>query len=385
MHAVEHRLIVEGTRRVLENAHTFGRTCDCVYRELPENKRKKQELQVAENAARAAQPPQVKAFFVTPPSSLSSTAITTPFVVTDTDAVLVTGATTYIWHGACSPAISSASLEPATHITQGEEPAEFVEALGGMFVTRRADGTGIFVVRHTPRGVFIDESGPEAISSAWSVVTRVDGTHVWHGSGSDVIQREAAQAWAKQYGAFTEHEEGDGWAPSKSYASGQHHRYCAALPKEERDTLLYSHSHPAGVPFTSKSVSSNEVALVVSPFEIYVLVGANVRGDRAQISAMLDRAEHEANVLHTRRGPSSLRPAVVVVVFPTIVPSDIIATARYWNDSHLQITADTRNSPVLMNVHTLADARDQLAAGDLIACQHAVRANYLPVGCAPST
>ena len=384
MHAVEHRLIVEATRRVLENAHTFGRTCDYVYRELPGNKRKKQELQAAEKAVHSAQPPEVKAFFVTPPSSLSSTAITTPFVVTDTDVVLVTGAATYIWHGARSSAISSASLEPATHITQGEEPAGFIEALGGMFVTRRADGTGIFVVRHTARGVFINESGPEAISSAWSVVTRAGGTHVWHGSGSDAVQREAAQAWAKQYSTFTEHEEGYGWAPSKSYASGRHHRYCATLPKDERDTLLYSHSRPTGVPFTSKSVSPNEVALVVSPFEIYVLVGANVRGDRAQISTMLDRAEHEANVLHTRRGPSSLLPTVVVVVFPTIVPSDMIAAAYYWDDSHLQITADTRNSPVLMNVHTLADARDQLAAGDLIICRHAVRANYLPVGCAPS-
>lgn len=392
MHSVEHRLIVEATRRVLEEAHTFGKTCESVYRALPDDRKLKGEADAAAAAAGTAAAPAAvksapttsdskyaaKAFFVKPPTALSSASITSPFVVTDNDVLLVTGATTYLWHGRHAPAVSSASLEPAVHIRQGEEPVEFVSAVGGVLVTKLSAGTGQFAVRHTASGIFIDECGPEMFCSAYSAV--IPG-HVWHGVGSDAAQCDAARNWAAHFGRVSEHTEGDGWNLAPEYASGWHHRYWASIPAHERSALVFTQKHPSGTSFTSDAVSPDEVAVVAAPLEVYVLVGANARGNRAQISAALDRAESIAQDMMQRRGRHVLRPAVLVVVFPTVVLADLAAAARFWDDAHLQLTFD-KTKPEFMNVHNLAEARAQLAAGDG-ARGRAGLTDYLPVGTAP--
>ena len=204
---------------------------------------------------------------------------------------------------------------------------------------------------------------------------------MWHGVGSDAAQCDAARNWAAHFGRVSEHTEGDGWNLAPEYASGWHHRYWASIPAHERSALVFTQKHPSGTSFTSDAVSPDEVAVVAAPLEVYVLVGANARGNRAQISAALDRAESIAQDMMQRRGRHVLRPAVLVVVFPTVVLADLAAAARFWDDAHLQLTFD-KTKPEFMNVHNLAEARAQLAAGDG-ARGRAGLTDYLPVGTAP--
>ena len=75
-----------------------------------------------------------------------------------------------------------------------------------------------------------------------------------------------------------------------------------------------------------------------------------------------------------------MQPAVHLLVFPTLVPPDLSAMARRWDDTIQTAGAEKDSSkPVLMNVHSLDAARAQLARHEHTTEQLA-NPHCLPVG-----
>ena len=84
-----------------------------------------------------------------------------------------------------------------------------------------------------------------------------------------------------------------------------------------------------------------------------------------------------------------MKPPIHVLVLPSVVPLDFLALARdAWNQHVLTDDEVDDHSPVLMNLHTLCEARRQLSTSklSLSACSSSststvpANQNYLPVG-----
>ena len=301
--------------------------------------------------------------------------IAQPLIVYEDDVVWVRGTSSVVWLGRHAkrtiPGDAQACVQRGSTEHQGLESAVFLRAVGGLLATmlgardsKPADHR-LFIVRSDVDGTWIDEVPVCAASlcTAFSaVLVTPQGVHVWHGVGSDDVQQQRAVEWARglapmHHGIDTAallalvdgHEMADGW----------HHRHHAALPPDVRQAQLYAPAlEPTAVPFAWARVSSAQVSIIDARLEIYVVVGANARGDRAALVQALDRAEALA-AAHVRGAP--MRAPVHVLEAPSLVPLDLHVLARDpWNE-HISTAGAVPNSLVLMNVRSLAEARAALA------------------------
>lgn len=330
----------------------------------------------------------------------------TPEVYESDMLVAKRGSQSFLWKGVAAPGRvpeSAQSFLGGSYETtyQGAETQAFASLLQGPLVTLQGKrgtqpvASQLFVVRSSDAGLFVDELKmvSSSVCSAFSYVahtpTRV---YVWHGKGSDVVQRSRAMQFAgTRSSSVVEMDEATAsrdWLllfPGP-YASGWHWRHYAELLPSQRGVHLYvSPDASTSVPFTSSALRADQVALVVTSLEIYVLIGKDIRGDRTRIQNALQRAEQLAEQVQSERGGrTAMRPATHVLVFPTLLPPDLLALSRApWADAHLQADPDaTREAPVLLNVHTLSQARAQLVQATPPRGDWSNR-HYLPVGVAP--
>ncbi|PKI83069.1 phosphoribosylglycinamide formyltransferase 1 [Malassezia vespertilionis] len=332
MHAVEHRLIVDATIKVLAGE------------ELP--------------------------FFARVSGTELEPLDTEWPVLHDTDsAVLVHGTTAYLWRGECAasstPPGALAKLGTSHQVVhQGSEPPAFLHALRHLVTRHNTVSTcdaQLFTVRGD--GVLIDEVDPAAptLSAAFSAVARTPAyVYVWHGRGSDDTQRHSAEAFARTlHGQPVVVEQGaDGawWQlfPTQDYANGWHILHRRSLPAQRMPALYPTHDAAAPVPFTSAALKPDAVAILDDQLELYVLIGRCAH-DSDSIYAALDRAEAMAAAAQAvRGGGTAMRPPVHVLTFPTIVPTDLRVLSRgRWDDAHLQGS----QPPLLLRSATAADAR----------------------------
>lgn len=431
MHAVEHEIIVEAAHRVLSGEYTLQSdkvaAAGCNPKNGPqvtEVSRQEQRSPAAaqESGTPATQPPPK----AQPSTKLDDRPIESPAVsgvtplhidpegqaeplhgpLYESDVVMLSGIAPRVWLGRMAPASWASELSPAKRAQldsgcateyQSRESATFMRAVGRSLVTLRGvRGASpaerqLFVVRSDSDAVYVDEMPFETqwICSAFSAVTRTpEGVRVWHGAGSDELQRARALAWACELDTrpATIEDEVDSRAFWKSfgttvptYAAGSHHCKRTQLPREERDALVYKTPDSKPERFTMFALQHDHVGIVDARLEIYVVIGARARGDRASICRALDRAE----ALSKSRTP--LRLAVHVLVLPSLVPADLCALARDAVAEAPRLTCpdakvDT-STPVWMHVCSLAAARDQLAKPDL-SKEALTNENFLPVGVA---
>lgn len=365
MHSVEHELIVEAAAKVLSGEYII-------------------------TAASCA-----------PTSFLrlvhsSWVAVPQPLVLYDTDVLWVNGPATFVWLGRAAPATWEVQLtddmrsQHAQIEHQGRESPDFFNAIGKTLVTQQntTSPQRLFLVRLDQDALCIDEVAfkAQSLCSAFSAVAHTpQGLWIWHGIGSDDAQRRHAVEWSRSLGPahkVVETSELLSLFKDKEFADGWHHRRRPSLTMAQRSVQLYS---PASVKVPTRfhlaDIKTNTVSLVDAYLEMYVIIGAYARGDRDAIEAAISRAERMA----VREDPSHMKPPIHVIVLPSIVPFDLLSLARdTWNASVFTegMETDDDTSPLLMNLHALAEAQRQLAQAPQTST-HPTNQNFLPVG-APS-
>lgn len=348
MHAVEHEILVEAVADVLSG-----------------------ERILTTSAA-----PQDATTFLRLDAQDQWVPLVRPLVVYEDDVVWVQGTPSFVWLGRHAartlPGDAQACVERGAFERQGLESGTFLRAVGGLLATmlgaRDAQPAAhrLFVVRSDADGTWIDEVPVCAASlcTAFSAVLATpQGVHVWHGIGSDALQQQRAVEWA--HGLASTHSDVDTTAllalvGGHEMADGWHHRHRAALAPDARQALLYAPAQASTpVPFAWARVPSAQVSIIDARLEIYVLVGADARGDRAALALALDRAE----ALAARVRGAPMRAPVHVLEAPSLVPLDLSVLARDpWNEK-MSVQGAASNSLVMLNVRSLAEARAALAEG----------------------
>ena len=418
MHAVEHRLIVQAIQKVLAGAHNKAGPATTAAATAAASSTPPAPTAPAAPAAsassaipgrRGAGPaPRTETVlaYVGPSGDLVPLNTFAPEVYATDLLIAKQGPQSFVWRGAQAPAEIPAAVQTTLGDTcktvhQGVEPPAFTALLQGPLITRigarnvARGSTDLLVFRSTEAGLFVDEMPvtSDSLCSAFSAVVRTpDEVWVWHGKGSTAEQRKRAMQFAQmQQRKVVEMDEAHATPAWRrlfpgTHASGWHWRHFAALPPALRGARLYvSADNTEAVPFTSEALHADRVALLDASLEIYVLIGRDARGDRARIQTALDRAERLAASMQAKLGGRTwMRPAIHVLVFPTVVPADMRILSRApWQDMSLQRPGGVaQETPVLLNAHTLSDARRQLAhptefLGDW------TNDNCLPVGLAP--
>ena len=415
MHAVEHRLIVQAIQKVLADARKEPSDAKAAGASPATAAAPAAPVASASPAASAATDrrtagpaprTETKLAYVGPSGDLVPLNTFAPEVYATDLLIAKQGPQSFVWRGAQAPAeipgaVQAALGDTCRTVHQGAEPVAFTALLQGPLVTRRGargaarESTELLVFRSTEAGLFVDEMPvtSDSLCSAFSAVLHTpDEVWVWHGKGSTAEQRKRAMQFAqmkqRKVVEMDEAHATPAWRRRfpDTHASGWHWRHFAALSPELRTARLYvSADDTEAVPFTSEALRADRVALLDAGLEIYVLIGRDARGDRARIQAALDRAERLAVSTQTTLGGRTwMRPAVHVLVFPTVVPADLRILSRApWEDAPLQRpVGGALDAPVLLNVHTLSEARRQLAhpaefIGDWS------NENCLPVGLAP--
>jgi len=429
MHSIEHDIIVQGAAKVLSGEHKV--TAQAVPPEQQQHP-SPPPVSLQPKSKSQANPCIDKMAVESAPGSseLQKLAATTflrlcahgvwrpiaqPLTLYETDVVWVNGgaASSYIWLGRSAPPNWEAMLSKESHMQLGTQPSKeqqgcesltFMRAIGGMLVTmqgspdeaslKEARKDTLFIVRQDDEenGVFVDQVPFEASSlcSAFSAVASTShGVWVWHGIGSDDAQQQHAIAWTKSLAPthkVVQTDEFFSLFDDSEYANGWHHRRRPGLPGPKRCVKLYSPAHTTKpVKFCLKYIRTDAVSVVDAYLEIYVIIGAKARGDRNAIEAALDHAER----LAIREDVTEMKPPIHVLVLPSVVPLDLLALARdAWNQHVLTDDEVDDHSPVLMNLHTLCEARRQLSTSklSLSACSPTststvpANQNYLPVG-----
>lgn len=178
------------------------------------------------------------------------------------------------------------------------------------------------------------------ICSAFSYcLTILDALFVWHGRGSLPLERSTAQSYAKTIVSEgvepTELEEGEEddmfWVmfDDDGYANADFWRFRTQLPPQMVPSpRLWAISHNAlqpVIPFAAVDLTSDSVLMYDGVFELFVLVGEDARGRRADIRLAVAAAEGVAAASAVTR---SFPPPVHVLIFPTRVPIDLRANFR---------------------------------------------------------
>jgi hypothetical protein len=220
--------------------------------------------------------------------------------------------------------------------------------------------------------IFIDQVdlSTRNLCSAYSYLLSIVGNvFVWHGKGSTALERETVSSHAREvFGSSVRVSEQDEGAEDKSfwtfldksggYASAWHLRYRNVLPDLSAAPRLFHVSGSAvreheGA-FTASDVSQDDIAVLVLPAEVYLLVGQDARSRRREIAMGLSCAEHLGKAIATRRLSTLPSLPVHALIYPTLEPRDLVASLRYWEGNSARATAQR------VNVVSLATAKKEL-------------------------
>lgn len=404
MHANEHEMIVEAAGKVLSGDYVITASGESA----PIQANVEADAHPVEGApgVSIATTKAPTAFLRLNQDGLWS-PVAQPLTLYESDVLWVRGPQCFLWLGKSAPAMWKDKLPdefrghfnkmPAWPIEhQGRESSTFLKAIGGSLVTMYGSFTDtavapkrLFTVRHDEDAMYVEQVPFEtkSLCSAFSAVaSSPQGVWVWHGVGSDDAQRQHAMDWSRSLD--TEHKVVDTekmlmLMGGGDYANGWHYRRRRNDPLAQHSAKLYA---PASVreptKFCLADIRIDSVSLVDAYLEMYVIIGAHARGDKHAIESALTRAER----LAVRHNASQMRPPIHVLVLPSITPLDMLALARDpWNADVFTDGMDTDDdaSPLLMNLHALSEAKQQLAQASRPSSTRPANQNYLPVG-APS-
>jgi hypothetical protein len=272
-------------------------------------------------------------------------------------------------------------------LRQGQETSEFIEALGGIMITRRGssnkyDSLAPHILcgrRYAGQIVFdeVDFSTSSLCSGfPYLISTQSGKCYLWKGKGSGVDELSCARLIGMDFGLTGELEEvEDGNEPAsflrifgnetKIFKSADHWRlkpnypkYCARLfcadPASKSrvcstfhtyfkfswliTTLQITEIHP----FTQSSLSPSQIYILDAFFEIYVIVGSASQSQYAAFCTALLFAQ-EYGILAAGMEDRPFVPVSTVVVEG--VPRDLKACFRKWKEGQ----GPTMGGPVAGN------------------------------------
>ncbi|KAI0823308.1 hypothetical protein BC628DRAFT_524655 [Trametes gibbosa] len=218
-------------------------------------------------------------------------------------------------------------------VSQTREPAEFVSVLGGRLAVRQgtrthwsADNTAMHIVRALQGVVYIDEVdlNIKNLCSGYSYcISILDTYYVWHGRGSIATEQQAARAYAQSLASSPERlvdlTEDESYADDMfwmilgegEHAKADYWQWRSSAPSvDPRIWVIDANQHDVIRRLPALPVHTEfgqSVHLLDCIWELFVLVGSEARGKRAEIRLALFTADALA------RKASSTRP-----LLPTI-------------------------------------------------------------------
>lgn len=259
-------------------------------------------------------------------------------------------------------------------LRQGQETSEFIEALGGIIITRRGSSNKydslaphVLCGRRYAGQIAFDEVdfSPSSLCSGFPylISTQSGKCYLWKGKGSSVVELSCARLIGMDFGLTGELEEvEDGNEPAsflkifgnetKIFKSADHWRlkpnyskYCARLfcadPASKSQVcstflsifkfswlitaLQITELHP----FTQSSLSPSQIYILDAFFEIYVIVGSASQSQYAAFCTALLFAQ-EYGILAASMEDRPFVPVSTVVMEG--VPRDLKACFRKWRE-----------------------------------------------------
>jgi hypothetical protein len=292
----------------------------------------------------------------------------------------------YFWAG---DGVSESSIEDAVlfaqrearaaggkliKLRQGYETSEFIEALGGIMITRRGSSNKydslaphILCGRRFAGQIVFDEVdfSPSSLCSGFPylISTQSGNCYLWKGKGSGVDELSCARLIGMDFGLTGELEEvEDGNEPTsflkifgketKIFKSADHWRlkpnyskYCARLfcadptSKSQVCSTFLSYSKFSWLittlqitelhPFSQSSLSPSQIYILDAFFEIYVIVGSASQSQYAAFCTALLFAQ-EYGILAASLEDRPFVPVSTVVLEG--VPRDLKACFRKWKE-----------------------------------------------------
>ncbi|KAI0029659.1 hypothetical protein K488DRAFT_55918, partial [Vararia minispora EC-137] len=291
------------------------------------------------------------------------------------------GSTTGELEGAKLQGLARRYAAPLVNVRQAAEPAELVSVLGGQIVIRQgfralwsAENTTMHCVRLLDGNIIIDEldlTVSNMCSGFSYCVTLLGSSYVWHGRGSLAQERAAALSYAHGLAAegapIVELVEGESdddemfWMMlgEREYARADYWRWRRLGGEGPSATVWRVTVANAKVPFTIVSSIREEtgvresVYIVSCTWELFVLVGKDARGKRADIRLAVTAAQTLSARLASSR-PFAL--PVHVVVLPSRIPVELRFHLRGFDDDFL----NDGDTPDHMNLISLDDALTHL-------------------------
>ncbi|KAI9892447.1 MAG: hypothetical protein M1814_001404 [Vezdaea aestivalis] len=275
---------------------------------------------------------------------------------------------TYLWvgHAVPTPAMEDARLfarkaareysSKLTVLSQGKEPSSFIQALGGIIVTRRgspgSDSAYMLCGRKYADQMVFDEVPlhPAQLSSGFPFLLMTGRqTFLWKGKGSSAEELGCARLIGMDVGGSPEIEElpegqesaaflaalaAAGAPDIKIRASAGHWALKPRHPKyrarlfhfEERGRrITVNELHP----FTQQDLLPTQIYLLDAFFELYILIGPASQARYPAFRAALDFAQ-EYGILAVSADDRPNVPVCTVVLEGA--PRDLKAVFRRWDD-----------------------------------------------------
>ncbi|KAF5370757.1 hypothetical protein D9758_001968 [Tetrapyrgos nigripes] len=302
-------------------------------------------------------------------------------------------------------------------VRQYHEPPELLRILGDKLAIRQvrgvrvhwsADNTGMHVIRSKKDVIYIDEVDLTAknLCSGFSYcLTILETVYVWYGIGSIAAERKAALQYGQSLSSnvveMTEGEnDGDEmfWIVLGDDEHARAHYWKWRPVAADTETKIWRVNTLAkDVVMPASSINPDEIAGAVHildcVWELFVLVGRKVRGNRNDIRLALSVATQYSTTVSPAR---PFKPPVHVIVLPSQLPQDLKLHFRELNEdalvrpsspkegkrSHL-FPQNANDVPDHMNLMPVEEASNHLRRKQWDA--FALRdPSFLPVGLDPS-
>lgn len=275
-------------------------------------------------------------------------------------------------------------------VRQGKEPAEFVQALGGIVITRRGTGNkydslapNMLCGRRYMGQVAFDEVdfSPASLCSGFPyLITQQGRCYLWKGKGSDVDElgcarlvgmdltltgelievedgREPATFWDVFNGGSKPHS-ADHWRLKPNYDKYCGRLFCSDVKSTKQVSLVRAPLDPrAGIavwrnrreltgampqiveisPFNQADLRPTDIYVLDAFFEMYIIVGRQAQPRFAAFRNALDFAQEYA-ILASSMEDRPFVPISTVVLEG--IPRDLKSVFRKWRDDE---------SPTVMN------------------------------------
>ncbi|KAL2213355.1 hypothetical protein CC79DRAFT_1327219 [Sarocladium strictum] len=237
---------------------------------------------------------------------------------------------------------------------QGKETSEFLQALGGVIITRRGSSTkhdslapSMLCGRRYLGEVAFDEVdfSPTSLCAGFPyLITKAGGCYLWKGKGCDVDELSCAKLIGMDLalmGELSEVEDGsetdvfwglfdggkkphsaDHWRLKPNYSKYGSRLFCSDA--DSRQQIFEVH------PFNQSDLSPLSIYILDAFFEIYIIVGSRAQSQYASFRNALDFAQDYA-ILASGMEDRPFVPFSTVVLEG--IPRDLRSVFRKWDDA----------------------------------------------------